>query len=328
MKSKVLITGDIHTNEGIFSSICINYLDFLISYIKENFITHLVFDGDIFEKATRIKNEVFIPLFFKLQELRDTGIEIHFILGNHDIYNNQNNSLVETFCVFGKVHSGSDTITIDGVDIDLLSYTKNRDDIPNRSKYLITHLGIAGFMMTSFMEANKETETFSIEDFTSYDKVFSGHFHKYQELQNVIYVGSPYETSFDEEGQKKGFVVFTPSTGDYEFIENDFSPKHTTIDLSTATKEDIQKDFTNKFVGVIIREKVNTFIKLKSFLYDKGAISVVPKFIREDGDDESRTDNEEIINKNLESMLLEFIKSINKDGIKNDKLISILESID
>ena len=92
-----IFTSDLHVDKGIWVSITIDYLDYLMTYAAKNNIKDVVIGGDVFEKATKIKNESFIPLFLKFMEMKSAGFNLFFILGNHDVYNNSNDSIVETF---------------------------------------------------------------------------------------------------------------------------------------------------------------------------------------------------------------------------------------
>ena len=63
--------------------------------------------------------------------------------------------------------------------------------------------------------------------------VVSGHYHMPQNLGRIIYTGSPYETSFAEEGQAKGWLRWEDASADPFPVRIPFSdlgaPRHFTI---------------------------------------------------------------------------------------------------
>lgn len=321
---KIAITSDWHVDEGIYTDICMNYIDFLISYCKEQNIDHIIIAGDVFEKSSKIKNEAFLPLFFKLMEMKDDGFKMFFLLGNHDIFNVDNNSLVEAFVPFGKVIKDYQEYDINGRTFSFLPYTKREDDIPSSGDILITHLSIADFAFDNKYHVN-EKMGFPTELFEGWNIVFTGHFHRPQNKKNIVYMGSPYQMNFGEIGQDKGFVVFDSDNGDWERIYYNEAPKYVKIKARDFDKVNVK----NCFVEIEIEEKLDNYVQLKHLLYEKGAIEVTPCF-KEAGDEITITENDTDLNLNsgIVDMMKEYISnSISVDGIKNEKLIEIFERV-
>lgn len=324
--AKMIITSDFHLEAGIYVSICIDYIDYLVNFAKQNNIKNIVIAGDIFEKSSKIKNEAFLPLFRKFQEIKlTTDINIVIVLGNHDVFNERNESIVEAFSPFSKVVKDFETIEIDGVNVDMLAYTKDTSKIPKQSdsKYLITHLGIISFSFDNGYEST-DKDFFSPELFSNYDLVFSGHLHRFQYKKNIVFQGSPYQTSTEEEGQEKGFVVLDTDKG-WEFCQYKNAPEYLTVSAEQLIDG---IDLHNKFVYVKITEKVDNFVQLKHILYEKGAIDVNPVFVKEDDDfDVLKEDIDFKVNDNIEKLLEEHIKTINIEGIDNVRLLKILQRV-
>jgi len=321
--SKVLLTSDWHIESGIYTDIGIDYISYLQDFCKKEGITDIIIAGDIFEKSAKIHNDAFIPLFFKFKELKDNGLNIIIILGNHDIYNVENSSLVETFSVFGKVVKSFEQIQLGGRTIDLLPYTKNVDDIPESGNILITHLSIADFQFDNKYHVN-EKAGFSRKLFKDYNKVFSGHFHRPQNKGNIVYMGSPYQMNFGEIGQKKGFI--TLDLDNYEWKRHYYTqaPTYKKINGEDFNKEDVN----NSFVQVVIKEKLDNYVKLKHILYEKGALEITPYFV--DNTEELNINDKASIdmNSSIKDMVKDFIlNDINSEGIDNTKLLNIFEKV-
>lgn len=79
----------------------LNFLEYIFDYCVKNNIPNLVLGGDIFHTSNSIKNQAFIPVFMKLYEM-SKKLHIYVIPGNHDIMNNDNDCLAETFSAFYK----------------------------------------------------------------------------------------------------------------------------------------------------------------------------------------------------------------------------------
>lgn len=331
---KLIFTADLHGKDGIYVNILIDYIDYLATYAKKNKINTIVFLGDILHKANKIRNETFIPLFKKLQELKEDGFILIFILGNHDMFTMNKDSLVETFSPFGTVIKSETQMEFDGIKINLCPYTTDEMEVPTvNADYLLTHLPISEFVFDNDMEI-KDKNAFHPDFFSNYKKVFTGHYHKRQEKYNIEYIGSPYQLSFGEAGDtNKGFVVFEPSTGKEEFIQYKNAPKYYEIDYDTLVNDGVEEtDIQNSFVKIFIDKKIENFTKVRNSLYKIGAIDIVPTF-RSPSEkilDENLTKVE--INKPIKEMLQTFIKEkefyYGKEKLDNKILIDLLEGIE
>lgn len=319
-ESKILLTGDFHVKKGITTNIILDYLDYLSQYCKENNIKTIIVLGDVFEKSSNIKNEAFIPLFMKFFQMKEEGIHFTFVLGNHDIYNVNNDSIVETFKPIGKVVKGAEYNP--GINnFSYLAYTKKEEDIQNYEGILFTHIPIADF---NFDNAYHSTEKHAFEKalFSNYSLVFTGHFHRFQSQRNIVYVGSPIQLNYGEMGIDKGFVVLETDDNTWEFIQYKNAPTYVKIDI-----EDFQSfDPRNKFVGVHITEKIENFIKLRKILIDKGAIEVRPFFEKKEElvlDERKKIDSQS----SIKDIIREYISKVKEKDIDNEKLLKIFDKV-
>ncbi len=69
-----------------------------------------------------------------------------------------------------------------------------------------------------------------VKDFKDFHLVVSGHFHKYQQKQNVIYLGTPFSHSFGETDQKKFIGILDSETKELTVEESCF-PQHRTVTI-------------------------------------------------------------------------------------------------
>ena len=273
--AKIAFTSDLHVNKELLRlTECLNFLDYLENYCKENDIHYIVFGGDLFHTSNNIRNQMFIPFFNKLFELKQKGFELIIFPGNHDIQNTDNDCLAEAFKSFAHFIKKSETINIDGVDYDFLAYTQNPAEIPNKGQVLFTHLEVDGYMFNPYQKC--EDKTFTEDSFENYDLVISGHIHKMQEGKKVVFPGSPYSTRKDEAGNHYFCVI---DGTDYELVDYNEAPEYMTITIEEAL-ENKDIDYSNKIVEVEIGSKIESWVKLRDIIIKRGAIEVSPKFIK------------------------------------------------
>jgi DNA repair exonuclease SbcCD nuclease subunit len=271
----ILAFGDLHLTKDPLRIISVlNFLDYIGDYAKKNNIKHIVNLGDLFDRPESNSN-AFVPVFRKLLELSKIA-SIYSIIGNHELKDKfGNDTLVETFSSFGTFIQNNSTINIDGVDCDFLSYTENPQDIPNKGRILFGHLEVDGF----FFNPKKQVEgsMFSPELFDNYELVVSGHLHHEQHKNNFEFIGSPYPTNRGEGNKKNYFAVIRDTA--CELVEYNDGPDYITI-LAENFNENI--NYTNKIVTVQLTKKVENFVKLRDILFEKGALEVLPEFIKEE----------------------------------------------
>lgn len=323
---KILLTTDWHVNyrgtNAIFVKIALDYIDYIEEFCLKNEIIYIFFLGDVFEKSSRIRHDAFVPLFMKLFDMTKKGLKLFFILGNHDIYSIDNDSIVKTFSpIVEKVITDCEVINIGGREFTFLSYTKDPNKIPKSGDILMTHLAIADFEFDNAYHAN-EVMALKRDYFKNYNMVFSGHFHKPQHKDNITFVGSPYQLNIGERNQKKGFMILD-TNGTYEFIHYPHAPEFIIIKVEDFDKVNVK----NKFVYVEIEQKIDNFIKLKYLLFERGALDIVPLFKAPKQEIEMGNIKIEKHFSSIPEITMEYLKNIKQEGINNNKLVSIFQKI-
>ncbi|MEL0190442.1 MAG: metallophosphoesterase [Candidatus Poseidoniales archaeon] len=196
---------------------------------KEN-ITTVIHLGDCFDVRKAIdywsldwaKRVFFDPL-------RDRGIKLHLIVGNHDIFykntlriNAPGLNLNEYDNV--TTYSSPQTVVIHDEPVFLIPWIceDNAEDFVEEKAYTeasvaMGHLEIAGFYANQNYQCQHGTDA---RVFSQFEKVFSGHFHKKNSNGNITYLGNPYQLYWNDEGDARGFHLFDLGTKELEFIEN------------------------------------------------------------------------------------------------------------
>ena len=193
-------------------------------------IMHL---GDIFDRRKYINFHTLKKckqyFFDKTQEL---DIEMHMITGNHDTYfknTNEVNSpelLLEDYDNI-SVYSEVTELSFDGREILFMpwicsdNYQQSMDAMENTdAKVCFGHFEFAGFQMYKGY-ANDHGMDSSI--FRNFDLVCSGHFHHRSTNGNITYLGNPYEITWSDYDDPRGFHIYDTKTNELEFIQNPYN---------------------------------------------------------------------------------------------------------
>jgi hypothetical protein len=113
------------------------------------------------------------------------------------------------------------------------------------------HFEFIGFDMARNTKAKHGTEPVT---FAALKHVYSGHFHIRQTEGNITYINTPYQMTWGEAGEQKGFTIYDCETDTTEYIVNDTDyDTHVKIFYDEECLVDI--NITDKWVRVYITNK-------------------------------------------------------------------------
>lgn len=277
---KIILYSDLHIHNHhklmVNSETALGVLSYIKEYAQDHNIEKIISAGDFFHTKARTYAPHVIQSWLEIKEIKKAGIEHYMLIGNHDMANPNTtmNSILFVFSDYAKIIPDYYFFDTDTTRFHLLSYTNTHFDNfhLDEDKYnvLIGHLDIIGFQMSNGFSA---VSGFSMDSFDKFDLVISGHYHKHQQKGNIIYIGSPYQTSFSERDQKKGFLVLDDETLEWEFIESPEAPKYEVLTIDTI--DDLPKyDIKNNFLKIKLKNNSISKTKLRNKLTELGAISV------------------------------------------------------
>lgn len=246
--SKFLIVGDPHIKPGNLEQ-----AEELFRLV-ESFNMPVIWLGDLLDTKELIRGKC-LNAFYKYFK---RSICSHFVLvGNHDWFNLdcrehslellkelQNVKVVDE--PFRIVFNGHSTLMLPYYhDLTLLRNELGRDILEEGSEILIMHQGVNSF---DFGNGFLETQGLELKELSAFKKVISGHFHKYQERENLIYPGTPFTQSQGEANQTKYLMVFDMETLERNLIITPF-PKHITFDIFVDREDEATLAKTMEFLG-------------------------------------------------------------------------------
>lgn len=228
--------------------------------------------GDVFDRRKYINfNSLFQARHYFFEKM--SNYPTYMLVGNHDTYYKNTNE-VNSPSMLLKDYRFIDTvakpqeITIDSVTFLLVPWWCDDNDeeirevlASTKATHVIGHFEIGGFEM--YKGSIHEGGT-SKEVFQNFEAVWSGHFHHQSKHGNIHYLGTPYEMTWSDHGDQKGFHIFDTETRELTFIPNPFSIFHKIHydDLDKQISEVVNIDFdqyNETFVKLIVRNKTNPY---------------------------------------------------------------------
>ena len=286
-------------------------------YLQQNNIKHCIHLGDLMDRRKYVSyrilkdfRERFIQPFIHLE------IDLHILVGNHDIYfrnTNDVNSLNELLGERYKnihLYAEAQEIEFDGFPILMMPWINNQNEIysfgmmdETKANTMMSHLEIFGFEMhgghISEVGHNKK-------EFRKFDTVFSGHYHKKSDDGQIYYLGTPYQMVWSDFGCPKGFHTFNTETRELKRIVNPYTIFEKIYYDDTQEdydKHDVDK-YRNKYVKLIVVNK-NDLYKFDKFT-DRllKADSHEVKIIEDFSDLDANTVSDDIVENTQDTMTL------------------------
>jgi len=193
-------------------------------------ILHL---GDCFDRRKYINfNTLSSCRNYFFDEIKKRNIELHMLVGNHDTFFKNTNDVNSPRLLlkdyeFNVIDSPSELEFDDGSKILMMpwictdNYNQSMEAIKNtNAQVLFGHFEIAGFQM---YKGHENDEGFDPKIFEKFDTVCSGHFHHRSSNGNINYLGNPYELTWADFEDPRGFHIFDTSERSLEFIQNPFT---------------------------------------------------------------------------------------------------------
>ena len=251
-------------------------------YLEEHKIDTVIDMGDTFDNRRSIDlwsidwaKETY---FDRLQEM---GITLHSIVGNHTAYYKDTNE-VNTIDLLLKeyknitTYSETTSIEVGGCNILLVPWINEENKErsiglieKSRASVAMGHLELNGFVATA---GHVMDHGMDIKPFKKFKKTFSGHYHTRSNVDNIYYLGNPYEMFWNDVNDSRGFHIFDTETLEHTPVNNPYRLFYKIFYEDTNYKLFNSKEYKNKIVKVIVKKKTNQkqFEKFIDKLYSTG----------------------------------------------------------
>ncbi len=306
------------------------YEEIFFPTIDKEGIKTVVHMGDVFDSRKGIdfsalswsRKVVFNPL-------RDRGIELHLIVGNHDTYYKNTNRVNGLDLLLNEydnisVYSEATEVKLDKLKTIFIPWINQENEESTissinktNSTVAMGHLELNGFRVNSQITMDHGTEP---KIFKKFKKVFSGHYHTRSNDDSIFYLGNPYEMYWTDVSDDRGFHIFDTQTLEHTPVNN----PHRIFNVIFYDNIDYQlfdaRPYKNKIVKVIVRQKddIDKFERFIDKLYsiNVSELKIVENFDfsgwydKNDDDSVESEDTISILDRYIEESEIELDKSL------------------
>jgi DNA repair exonuclease SbcCD nuclease subunit len=327
----------------------LHFLDFYEKFYDETFfpaidaagITTLLILGDTFDRRKYVN-------FYSLQrakkmffdKLADRGIKVHMLVGNHDTYYKNTNDVNSPRLVLEEydninIIKNPATLQLEDVSVCMMPWicAENYDHSIQTLKLTeaticMGHFEIEGFQMYRGAPSHEGLEP---KMFDKFDMVFSGHYHHKSSRGNIHYLGNPYELTWQDHDDPRGFHILDLKTQKLEFIQNPNRMFKKLVyddkvdDIKTITTMDLSHLKTS-YVKVVVVNKTNPYLfdTLINRLYQIGPIDIS---IAEDFTEQEDMQDDDVNQaEDTTTILNKYVDNLTTD-LEKDKIKSILREL-
>jgi len=328
---KAALFTDLHlglkSNSITHNRDCEQFIDWYIKTAKENECDTGIFMGDWHNSRASINVQTLNYSLRALEKLANAFSQFFFITGNHDLYYKDKRD----------VHSIEFARNIKGITLvnDVLNvgdcsfvpwvvgneYKKLKK---TKARYMFGHFELPHFYMNAMVQM-PDTGTIKHSDLKGPEYVFSGHFHKRQQQNNIVYIGNAFPHNYADTWDDERGLAILEWGGEPSYIAWPDAPKFRKLNLSQLLenpKANLQnKTYARVIMDIDISYEEATFIK-EQFMdeYNLRELSLIVA-----NQDEHTIDYEpgEINFESVDQIVISQLKSIDSTSYDPNVLISI-----
>lgn len=211
---KAAVFTDLHlglkSNSIVHNTDCENFIDWFIATAKAENCDTCLFLGDWHHHRASINIQTLSFSRRCLEKLNNNFTQVFVIPGNHDLFYRDKRDVhsVEWAAHLPNVTIINDWFSKDDVVIAPWLVGNDWKKLQKmKGKYLFGHFELPHFYMNALVEMPDHNEL-QANHLTGFNTVFSGHFHKRQFRDNVIYIGNAFPHNFaDVSDDARGMMI-------------------------------------------------------------------------------------------------------------------------
>ena len=245
MFKKVACFTDIHfglkSNSATHLRDCEEFVDWFIDTAKKEGCETAIFLGDWSHNRNSLNLMTLDTSIRCLEKLGAAFDKFYWFPGNHDLFYKDKRDVHSS--AFGRHIPGVTVVekieVIDNVALVPWLVGDEWKKMPElECKYVFGHFELPKFFMNAMVQMPDHGEL-RAEDFQKPDYIFSGHFHKRQTNNKVIYIGNAFPHNFADAWDDERGMMTLEWGGEPKFINWENCPKFRVIKLSDLIdKED------------------------------------------------------------------------------------------
>jgi len=306
--------------------------------LEEQGIKTVIHLGDIFDRRKYINfNTLKSCKEYFFDKAKELEIDIHLIPGNHDTYFKNTNEINSPNLLLReydniKLYEQPSEVIFGWQKILLMpwicsdNYQQSRTAMEETDATVcFGHFELAGFQM---YKGVKNEHGMDPSIFNNFDLVCSGHFHHRDRNGNIYYLGNPYEITWSDYDDPRGFHILDSESLEFEFIQNPYNMFHKIYydDSKEMEKIDYEK-LERTCVKVIVVRKTDfaQFDKIIDNLYNCNLVEL--KIIEDFSEFEDEAVGEENINlEDTMTLLNEYVDNIETE-LDKERLQNYLRTL-
>lgn len=340
---RAVLLGDTHfgarSDSKLFHDRFEIFISYMFDYMLKNDLRLIIQFGDLFDRRKYINfHSLNRSREYFFDKLKEHNFHMLTLIGNHDIpYKNtlagnspslllgEYSDVITLVQEPTKLELGSTSalvipwICADNEDSCVEAIAASPDPL------CFGHFELAGFEM--YKGAVCE-HGLAKELFWKFNHVYSGHFHHISSKDNITYLGSPYQITWADHGDERGFFVLDTNDLSTTFMENPFPNFHKILydDKDGAYTIEMleEQDFSEygkTFVKIIVANKSNLFLydKFVEKLEAAGAVAhaVEDHKYKNVKPDEEIANGGDDVNDMFDKVAVQYADSVDKDKLKN-----------
>ena len=260
MFKKIAAFTDIHfglkSNSSTHNQDCEDFVDWFIAEAKKEGCDTGIFLGDWHHNRNSLNMLTMVSSVKALEKLGNAFENFYFFPGNHDLYYKDKRDVhsvdwgrhIPGVTIVNEITTIGDTTMVPWL---IGEEWKKMEKLTSR--YVFGHFELPLFMMNAMVQMPDHGEL-QASNFKNPEYVFSGHFHKRQAKQNIVYIGNAFPHNYaDAWDDDRGMMILEHGCKPEYRVWPD-APKFKTVKLSQLIDEgdDIIKSKTYLRVGIDI----------------------------------------------------------------------------
>lgn len=314
------------------------YKEHFFPYIDAHQIDTVIHAGDVFDRRKYVNfHTLHSCQQYFFDPLRHRDITMYVIPGNHDTYfknTNQINSLQLLLRGYDNIQILEEPVrrqfgtrTASFIpwmcaenEADILQYIES-----DTADLCIGHFELSGFDMYA---GTPNLDGRTADFLRHYDRVVTGHFHHRSTVGNVHYLGSPYEFTWSDFDDPRGFHMWDTETNELTFIRNPKQMFHKLYydDRKTMLWDPSRYHKTCVKLFVVHKENYLTFDEFVQGLYDHEVVELSIHDNLADFEDAQHSVDTDNVDDTL-SLLSFFIDATDNQLIDKERLKAVMHTL-
>jgi len=260
MFKKIAAFTDIHfglkSNSATHNQDCEDFVDWFIAEAKKEGCDTGIFLGDWHHNRNSLNMLTMVSSVKALEKLGQAFENFYFFPGNHDLYYKDKRDVhsvdwgrhIPGVTIVNEITTIGDTTMVPWL---IGEEWKKMEKLTSR--YVFGHFELPLFMMNAMVQMPDHGEL-QASNFKNPEYVFSGHFHKRQAKQNIVYIGNAFPHNYADAWDDDRGMMILEHGGKPQYKVWPDAPKFKTVKLSQLIDEgdDLIKSKTYLRVGIDI----------------------------------------------------------------------------